>query len=136
MRVTAAGFRQALRTRNFSVSQFHFGGITGKAVLTMAYPAIGGGEVAAVVFASLDLAWLNRYLSESLLPPGSVLAVMDRRGTLLARYPDPEFWVGENIGETPLAMGNPRAPARRRSPRRAAWMTFRVSTPTRRWRRR
>jgi diguanylate cyclase (GGDEF)-like protein/PAS domain S-box-containing protein len=96
-------FRQALRTRDFSVSQFHFGGITGRPVLTMAYPVLGGGEVAAVVFASLDLAWLNRYLSESLLPPGSVLAVMDRHGTLLARYPDPEFWVGENIGETPLA---------------------------------
>ena len=96
-------FQQALRTRNFSVSQFHFGGITGRAVLTMAYPVLGGGEVAAVVFASLDLAWLNRYLSESLLPPGSVLAVMDRRGTLLARYPDPEFWVGENIADTPLA---------------------------------
>ena len=95
-------FQQVLHTRNFSVSQFHFGGITGRAVLTMAYPAIGGGEVAAVVFASLDLAWLNRYLSESLLPPGSVLAAIDRRGTLLARYPDPEFWVGENIADTPL----------------------------------
>ena len=96
-------FQQVLRTRDFSVSQFHFGGITGRAVLTMAYPAIGGGEVAAVVFASLDLSWLNRYLSESLLPPGSVLSVIDRRGTVLARYPDPEFWVGENIADTPLA---------------------------------
>ena len=96
-------FQQVLHTRNFSVSQFHFGGITGRAVLTMAYPVLGGGEVAAVVFASLDLAWLNRYISESLLPPGSVLAVIDRRGTLLARYPDPEFWVGENIADTPLA---------------------------------
>ena len=96
-------FQQALLTRNFSVSRFHIGGISGRPVLTMAYPAIGGGEVAAVAFASLDLAWLNRYLSESLLPPGSVLAVMDRRGTLLARYPDPEFWVGENIADTPLA---------------------------------
>lgn len=96
-------FQQALRTRNFSVSQFHFGGISGRAVLTMGYPAIAGGETTAVVFASLDLVWLSRYLSESLLPSGSVLAVMDRRGTLLARYPDPEFWVGENIGDTPLA---------------------------------
>jgi diguanylate cyclase (GGDEF)-like protein/PAS domain S-box-containing protein len=95
-------FQQALRTRDFSVSQFHFGGITGRPVLTMAYPVLGGGEVAAVVFASLDLAWLNRYISESLLPPGSVLAAIDRRGTLLARYPDPEFWVGENIADTPL----------------------------------
>src|SRR3989338_8057413 len=96
-------FQQSLRTRNFSMGSFHIGGISGRAVLTMAYPAIGGGEVAAVVFASLDLAWLNRYLSESLLPPGSVLSVIDRRGTVLARYPDPEFWVGENIADTPLA---------------------------------
>src|SRR3989344_6901187 len=96
-------FQQVLRTRDFSVVQFHVGGLTGRAVLTMAYPAIGGGEVAAVVFASLDLSWLNRYLSESLLPPGSVLSVIDRRGTVLARYPDPEFWVGENIADTPLA---------------------------------
>ncbi|MBI3575152.1 MAG: diguanylate cyclase, partial [Gammaproteobacteria bacterium] len=97
-------FQQVLRTRNFSVSQFHFGGITGRAVLTMAYPVLGSdSEMAAAVFASLDLAWLNRYLSESLLPPGSVLSVIDRRGTVLARYPDPEFWVGENIADTPLA---------------------------------
>lgn len=97
-------FQKALRARNFSVSQFHFGGISGRAVLTMGYPAITGGEVTAVAFASLDLAWLSRYLSEaSLLPPGSVLAVMDRRGMLLARYPDPDFWVGEDIADTPLA---------------------------------
>ena len=104
-------FQQALRTRDFSVSQFHFGGITGRAVLTMAYPVLGGGEVAAVVFASLDLAWLNRYLSESLLPPGSVLAVMDRRGTRAGALSRPRVLGRREYRRHATGAGNPRASA-------------------------
>ncbi len=97
-------FRRALETGRFTISDFHFGGITKRAVQTAAYPVTDSRNATnAVVFASLDLAWLNRFLAESRLPDGSVLGLMDRRGTVLARYPDPEFWIGENMADTPLA---------------------------------
>jgi len=97
-------FRRVRETGGFAISDFHFGGITQRAVQTAAYPATDDlNAVRAVVFASLDLAWLNRFLAESRLPAGSVLGLMDRRGTVLARHPDPEFWVGENMVDTPLA---------------------------------
>ncbi|MDP3064374.1 MAG: PAS domain S-box protein [Chloroflexota bacterium] len=49
----------------------------------------------AVAFAALDLAWLGQFLSELRLPSGSDVLVVDRSGTILARYPDHEQWVGK-----------------------------------------
>jgi diguanylate cyclase (GGDEF)-like protein/PAS domain S-box-containing protein len=93
-------FRQALETTDFAVGHYQIGGISNKPVLTMAYPARDArGVLRAVVFASIDLAWLNRYFSQASLPPGSTLGVIDRRGVVLARYPDPEFWVGQNVDD-------------------------------------
>ncbi len=106
-------FRQAAQERGLVVSGFHFGGITGKAVLTTAYPVVNGrGELQAVLFASLDLVWLNRIVAEAELPPGSVLAVIDPFGTILAHFPDPDIWVGTAADEAPIvraALADPRA---------------------------
>jgi signal transduction histidine kinase len=60
------------------------------------------GEVKGVVFAALDLAWLNKLAAEAQLPQGSTFTVVDRNGTILARYPDPEKWVGQPVPETPI----------------------------------
>jgi diguanylate cyclase (GGDEF)-like protein/PAS domain S-box-containing protein len=97
-------FQRALQTGRFTISDFHFGGISKRAVQTAAYPvADERNGIRVVLFASLDLAWLNRFVAESRLPEGSVIGLMDRRGTVLARFPDPEFWIGENMADTPLA---------------------------------
>jgi diguanylate cyclase (GGDEF)-like protein/PAS domain S-box-containing protein len=96
-------FQEVLRNRGFAVSDYHIGGITGKPVLTMAFPALGrGGEVRAVVFASLDLNWLGNFAGSEQLSSDSMVTVVDRQGTVLAGYPEPEVWPGINSEDAPI----------------------------------
>ena len=55
------------------------------------------GEIAAVVVGGIDVAWLGARLRERNLAQGSALAVADGDGTILAREPDPERYVGQKI---------------------------------------
>ena len=97
-------FQRALESRDSAMSDYHIGGITRRAVLTLAQAVLDiSGAVRAVAFASLDLDRMNRVIDEGHLPAGSVLTVIDREGRVLVRFPDPEFWVGENIQDRPLA---------------------------------
>ncbi|MDX6749478.1 histidine kinase dimerization/phosphoacceptor domain -containing protein [Geminicoccaceae bacterium 1502E] len=47
------------------------------------------GEPAGLIVAALDLGWLRARLASRPLPPGSSLSLLDRRGTILVRLPDP-----------------------------------------------
>ena len=96
-------FRNALQTGAFAVGEYQIGRITGKATLNFGYPIRNErGRVQAVVFAALDLDWLNHLAAEARLPPGSTLTVIDRNGTVLVHYPEPERWVGQEARETPF----------------------------------
>lgn len=97
-------FQRALTSRNFVSSDYHIGGITGRAVLTVAHVAQDASDaVQAVVFASNDLEWLNSVVTEAQLPAGSVLTVLDRQGRVVVHFPDPEFWVGESLASSAFA---------------------------------
>ncbi|MCL5959106.1 MAG: GAF domain-containing protein, partial [Chloroflexi bacterium] len=105
-------FRDAVARSDFSVGSFQIGRVTGKATLSFASPIFdNGGKIQSVVFAALDLTWLNQLGGEAPLPPGSTLAVVDRNGTLLARYPDGEKWAGKSVSDAAVikAMSSDRA---------------------------
>jgi signal transduction histidine kinase len=55
------------------------------------------GEVAGVVFAGLDLAWLSDHLKERGLSPTASILIADRQGNIIARLPNPEKFVGNNM---------------------------------------
>src|SRR6516162_5037444 len=58
------------------------------------------GQIAGVVFAGLDLAWLSDHLKKrGLLPTASIL-IADREGNIIARLPHPELLVGKNMRES------------------------------------
>lgn len=96
--------RRAVETRAFAVGDYQIGHITGKATINFGYPIPDDvGPIRAVVFAALDLAWLNRPAADARLPAGSVLNVIDRNGTIVVRYPDPERWIGRLAVDTPIA---------------------------------
>lgn len=57
----------------------------------------GDGNVAGVVFAGLDLAWLSDHLKERGLPPTASILIADREGNIIARLPHPELLVGKNM---------------------------------------
>ena len=78
-------FRDARATKAFAIGEYQIGRITGKPTLTFGYPVIDRhGRADAVVFAALDLAWLQRRIAETSLPPGATLAVVTRAGDVLA----------------------------------------------------
>jgi signal transduction histidine kinase len=97
-------FRRAVESGNFAVGDYHVGRITGKPVLVLAYPyRVVEAEPAAVVFAALDLKWLNQYIFEieSQLPDGFTITQMDENAVVLARQPDAEQWLGQSMIHNP-----------------------------------
>jgi len=89
-------FQRVLHTHDFSVGDYALGRISGKALLLLGYPVVDAdNRVRAVVSAGLDLSWLSRLASQTELPQDSVFIVTDREGTILARHPEPDQWVGK-----------------------------------------
>jgi PAS domain S-box-containing protein len=98
-----AYFRRALETRDFAIGDFQIGRLTGKPSVGFGYPVRSAtGAVQAVLFAALDLAWLNQLATAVRLPTGVTLTVVDHQGTVLARHPDPQRWIGQAAHDTPL----------------------------------
>ncbi len=95
-----AYFQRAVAARGFAVGDYQIGSITKKATVNFGYPVLDtGGAVQAVVFAALDLAWLNHLAADAKMPAGSALTVIDRQGTVLVRYPETEDWVGRQAAD-------------------------------------
>jgi PAS domain S-box-containing protein len=94
-------FQRALATRDLSIGDYEVGRISGKPSFDLGYPVFDpSGQVQAVVFAALDLDWVNRsdYAVQMQLPEGATWTKIDGKGTILVRYPAPEKWlVGEPL---------------------------------------
>ena len=94
-------FRRAVESGAFAAGDYHVGRITGKPVLVLSYPYhIDERQPAAVVFAALDLKWLNRYIFkiETKLPDGFTITQIDKNAVVLARQPDTGQWLGRSMG--------------------------------------
>jgi signal transduction histidine kinase len=93
-------FRRALESGDFAIGEYQVGRITRKATVNFGYPVLDdASHVRAVVYAALDLAWLNKLARQAELPSETMLTIVDRNGTILSRYPDDGNWVGELMPE-------------------------------------
>jgi diguanylate cyclase (GGDEF)-like protein len=91
-------FERALSAQEFAVSGYVQDARGGRPILTLAYPAIdSAGSVWAVVFAELDLSWITPMAEKAKLPAGTIFNVVDANGLVLARYPDPDRWIGRSV---------------------------------------
>lgn len=95
-------FKKAVAIKQFAIGDYQINRITGKPTLTLACPVVDGDRAIAVLFTSIDLNWLNRLASKTDLPPGSSIVMIDRNGTVLSRYPNPEKWVGKTMPEVSI----------------------------------
>ncbi|MBI3899683.1 MAG: GAF domain-containing protein [Gammaproteobacteria bacterium] len=96
-------FRRAVESGDFSVGDYQIGRVTGINAINFGYPVRDErGAVRAIVYAALDLRWLEKFLAATKLPAGSMLTVVDGRGTVLANYPESNRWVGKNVADAPL----------------------------------
>ncbi|WP_293776823.1 EAL domain-containing protein [uncultured Oxalicibacterium sp.] len=88
-------FRKTVEQAKFVAGDYVFGNNSGKHAINLTYPVINTkGQVTAVLFAALDLSYLDRFVSDIILPSGAVLITADSRGTIIARRPEPEKWIG------------------------------------------
>jgi PAS domain S-box-containing protein len=76
--------QQALRSGDFVVGDAQVDDLTGTRSLNLAYPIQETGRVESVVFAAVNLRYLNGRASHIKLPEGASLVVADRNGAVLA----------------------------------------------------
>ena len=95
-------FRRAFETRAFAIGDYEVDRIAGKTSVTFANPILDkGGRVQQVLFATVDLAWVNQLAADALLPAGTRVAVFDENGTIVAHEPDPGRWIGQSAAQDP-----------------------------------
>lgn len=95
--------REALDERDFVVSRYQIDPISGKPAIMLAYPVTEeAGHLSAVVFAALDLGWLNELVTEAQLPESAVLSIVDDKGTILVHSIEQFGMVGQKVQNSPL----------------------------------
>ncbi len=91
-------FRAAVETRGNAIGGYEIDRNSGKAIEVFAHPVLDDtGNIAAVVFAALDLNWLQIFAAEADLHEGATLEIIDSGATVLARFPDQEKWLGKTV---------------------------------------
>lgn len=96
-------FQQALNSDQMVIGDVVTGRIVGKPLINFAKAMRDeGGRTTGVLYLSLDLDWLRGQLANARLPEGARLTVADARGTIAARFPDNDQWVGRSAAATPL----------------------------------
>src|SRR6202008_682681 len=91
-------FQRTLSSKEFTVGEYQKSLATGNFTLVLGYPILDeADQVQGVVGAALDLGRLNQLAAQAQLPPGATLTAVDRNGTIIARYPEPERWLGPEL---------------------------------------
>ena len=92
-------FRLALQTGGYVIGEYTTGRFSDLPTIHVARPYRDGtGQVAGVVSLALNVDWLNRQFDLLGLPPTVAVAVNDRAGITVARWPDPGRYVGKPGG--------------------------------------
>jgi PAS domain S-box-containing protein len=104
-------FQEVLRTKDFAIGEFTEARLAKRLVLPVAAPMWNDRrELVGVVAAAIDLKWLGERLRERGLPRGGSVTVADRTGTIVAREPLSERFVGTRIPDAFLHLLQAPAP--------------------------
>jgi signal transduction histidine kinase/CheY-like chemotaxis protein len=91
-------FNMALRENTFVVGKYTVGRVSNRKVIPLSQPYLDAdGKSAGIVSAGLSVDWLNTSIARQPLPPNSTISVVDRFGTIVARSPEAERFVGQAI---------------------------------------
>lgn len=96
-------FGRVSQSRAVAVGHYQKDPLSNKFILPIGYPLLDSqGQVEAVLVAWLELAWFDQLAVAADLPTDSALGVVDRQGTILARYPNPAQFVGRVNPDSPV----------------------------------
>lgn len=96
-------FQRATRDGGFAVSDYSVGRrVTVPTVFATYAETASKGLPDNVFVALMDLNWIGRLAQAAASRSGAVVLMTDGAGTVLARYPDPEKWVGHSYLDHPL----------------------------------
>ncbi|MGD8379817.1 MAG: EAL domain-containing protein [Gammaproteobacteria bacterium] len=97
-------FRQAVRTGRLSLGDFEVGRISHQPVMVLALSLRNRStRNAGVLFAALNLRWLQHLGPSLSLPKGTSVTILDDDGRVLSRNLDSGRWLGKSVGGQPLA---------------------------------
>lgn len=94
-RLSRPWFVDVVETGRPQVGELALGALSGKLVLTLAYPVTGGAALTGVLGLYIDLTQLQNVFAAIPLPVGSVITVVDQAGRILARSADPGNYLGK-----------------------------------------
>lgn len=95
-------FIQAMRTGEFAMSDYFVGRVIGPTIFT-ALPHRGpDGAIDVLVSAPLELIWFTQVASSLANSFGADVMMVDGSGTILARQPSHENWVGRRFADNPI----------------------------------
>jgi len=93
-------FQRVLKTHDFVIGEYLIGRVSGKPSIILAYPDLDDtGNLKAVLALGMDLEWLKQTIAKSELIEGTSVSVLDRNGTILFRFPEPEKFMGKSMPE-------------------------------------
>ncbi|WP_342633730.1 sensor histidine kinase [Neorhizobium lilium] len=93
-------FKDALSQNGFVVGTYTRSRLSGGSVLPVAMPITHDGKTVGVVATGILLGWLQEKITERDVASGNAITIADRNGTILARVPYPEKFVGTVIPDT------------------------------------
>lgn len=97
-------FREALASGDLAIGDYQIGRVSHRASVNFGYPLHDDkGDTEGVVMVAIDLAaWLRDLKAGVPTRSGMSLLLVNDRGTVLAREPDPEAWTGKALPDAPL----------------------------------
>lgn len=96
-------FQRSIPVRDFIVSDVIVSRVSGKRTQSFGYPVFDNqGTLQAVLMVGLDLNVFGKFIAQAQLSPGSIVTLVDGNGTILARYPESNGYVGQELPDEPL----------------------------------
>ena len=96
-------FLHAMSTGQFTVSNYFMGTRDIAPLIIAALPQRGpDGKIQSVLMATLDLNWLGQIANALAERPGSIMLVVDGKGTVLAHEPNPKDLIGRKLKDQPF----------------------------------
>lgn len=96
-------FQLAAQSQDFVVGNYQHGSSAGRSMLTVAHPVLNHQNQAQFYMVGfLDLDWINQLASQANLPEKTTITLIDNKGIIFARYPNPQKFIGKFYHQTGL----------------------------------